>query len=173
MKCKEAEPLIYLYSELDVDEKRFLDAHVATCQQCALISTRLGLFGELLNKARTNVPAPRHAAQLTSRIMQQVHSGSNAGKSPGWMGYGYWLRAAGMVTSLIVVITFGMEFSAGKYVINQKQLEVKVPALQVSPSQYWQARTRKSKPASRYDRYKILNTIKRNETKTIYTNEQI
>jgi hypothetical protein len=174
MKCKEAEQLIYLYSELDVDEKHLLDAHIASCQHCGLIATTLGLFGEMLNKARTYEPPPSNAARLTSRIMEQVHAGSyTSGKNLGLMLPTYWFRVAVTITSLILVITFGIESSVDTYKVSQQQWEVNAPAIQTRPSQYWQARTQKNKPASLYQQYRIYNTIRSNETKTIYTDEQI
>ncbi|MBL7861894.1 MAG: zf-HC2 domain-containing protein [Cyclobacteriaceae bacterium] len=174
MKCKEAEQLIYLYSELDMDEKRLLDAHVASCQQCGLIATSFGLFGEMLMKARTHEPAPANAAQLTSRIMEQVHSGSyTSRKNHGLMLPAYWFRVAITITSLILAIAFGIESSVDAYKVSQQQWEVSAPATQAHPSQYWQARTQRNKPASLYQQYRKGNAIRSNETKTIYTDEQI
>jgi len=74
MKCKETEQAIYLYQELSVDERSKVDAHVDTCEECALLLREWKQSVGLIQHAKQVQVVPNNAAHLNHRIMNAIHS---------------------------------------------------------------------------------------------------
>jgi predicted anti-sigma-YlaC factor YlaD len=72
MNCSEFEKRIYLYRELTVKEKEFTDKHIAHCESCSALATRLFQQQEMVRKISSVKPMVTDPEWLTQRIMNSV-----------------------------------------------------------------------------------------------------
>lgn len=72
MDCKDFEPFIFTYAELNNEEKQSLDAHLQQCASCRALFAEVNQLHDAVKLAAIETPQPRHATQLTHRIMAKV-----------------------------------------------------------------------------------------------------
>ncbi len=72
MNCSEFEKRIYLYRELSATERKITDEHVAQCELCNAIASRVLQQEEMINKARSVKPMIKNPEWLTQSIMNSV-----------------------------------------------------------------------------------------------------
>jgi predicted anti-sigma-YlaC factor YlaD len=72
MNCSEVERRIYLYRELNETERKQADEHIAQCESCRALSTRVFLHQELIRKISPVKPRVKDPEWLTQRIMNSV-----------------------------------------------------------------------------------------------------
>jgi predicted anti-sigma-YlaC factor YlaD len=72
MNCSEVEKRIYLYRELTVKEKEITDKHIAHCESCSALATKLFQQQEMVRKISSLRPMIKDPEWLTQRIMNAV-----------------------------------------------------------------------------------------------------
>ena len=72
MNCSEFEKRIYLYREISAAERKIADEHIALCESCSAIASRVLQQQERIHKIRTVKPAIKDPEWLTQRIMNAV-----------------------------------------------------------------------------------------------------
>lgn len=72
MNCSESEKRIYLYRELSATERRITDAHIAQCELCTALASRVVQQQEMITKARSVKPMLNNPDRLTQSIMNSV-----------------------------------------------------------------------------------------------------
>ncbi len=70
MKCSKSEKLIYLYYELDPDERSALDRHLATCEKCRALLAEVQTYQQTVQHQPSSPAAT--SERLTERIMNAV-----------------------------------------------------------------------------------------------------
>jgi len=114
MRCRRSEKLIFLYNELDSDERLRLDQHVATCENCRLLLEKV--LENQQNIQQVMTPPLSSDARLTDKIMNEVIAAnrkSNASRSrfiPTLSGYK--LSRIGLAAlSILLIVGFIAEFN--------------------------------------------------------------
>lgn len=112
MNCPEFKHDIFLYAELNSEEKTVVDRHLEECAACRELFQAVQGVQTLVKRVAAVQPEPRHAAGLTRKIMDRVRVESQAGLVTdvlrAWVS-GAPLRSALAVVSLVLVMAFGAE----------------------------------------------------------------
>jgi len=112
MKCDEIESLIYLYNELDEQERYQVDTHVKDCASCKTFFVTLNNQHSLIQKASELPISAAYPERIKRNIMQVVERSNR-----NWMeelfsiATSYWLRASLAVASILLAGFFFVEFS--------------------------------------------------------------
>jgi len=72
MNCSDFEKRIYLYRELTAKEKEYTDQHIAQCEWCSELATRVFQAQELITKISTQRVDAQDPRQLIRKIMNSI-----------------------------------------------------------------------------------------------------
>src|SRR5438132_5784444 len=76
MDCKDFEPLVFTYAELDAEEKRKLDGHLSNCVHCRELFQQVNEMQNRISLVTEQKPFPPNAANLTSKIITEINKPS-------------------------------------------------------------------------------------------------
>lgn len=111
MNCSDYEMNIYLFAELSEGEQHELHQHLATCASCRGLFQAVEKTQGLVRTVALQEPAPRHAAQLTRKILDGIAAEKPRSVSDilyGWLNTRA-VRYALVATSALFVVGFGSE----------------------------------------------------------------
>lgn len=114
MSCESHKKLIYLWDEISTEEKTMVQNHLDACPHCAMLFIEVQSMKEKFVQVTVFRATAPNAAQLTSRIMQAVHTQQKA-KRIGLISHflpGYQItRNAFAALSLFLLLSFSLEYS--------------------------------------------------------------
>jgi uncharacterized membrane protein YgcG len=112
MKCKKIESFIYVYSELDEQEKQIVNTHVHGCLSCQALFAKINHQHSLIRKVGEMPVLADSPERIKRNIMQAIET-----RKENWfdtiisMVRIYWLRTSFAVASILLAGFFFTELS--------------------------------------------------------------
>ncbi len=109
MNCQECEKSIWMYSELSLVERSYIDGHLESCSDCRKLKEEIKTVSQILKQATPIIPEPKNAAALTNRIMEALPV-----KNP-WKNWvldvwdNMWLQNSLRFASMVLIVFFVWE----------------------------------------------------------------
>ncbi len=127
--CSDLSKNIYLWNEINEDERSALQLHMNECSACKQMFDEVQALLQLTEKVAKQKGEVPHAARLTSMIMDRIHAQKPVVRFSikQWWQHNF-LRLASFSFSLVILLSFGIEYFKN----NQPVEIIKPPALQMS-----------------------------------------
>ncbi len=155
MKCQECEPLIYLYEELDGEERKRLDQHLEACPDCVSLLASVQQNHSIIKQAMDFPLTPVDSARLTNNVMDRVFPARTAVSTTGEYIWSRVFRYAFTMASLCILLVFYAEWqSNGTLPANQfsEKNQASKEAALISPSIREMRESRKQSSISLYEK---------------------
>lgn len=110
MNCQECEKSIWMYSELSLVERSYIDGHIESCSDCRKLKEEIQTVSQILKHATPLVPELKNAAALTNRIMDALPS-RNSTWSERFSDVldNAWLQNSLRLASMVLIVLFVWE----------------------------------------------------------------
>lgn len=123
MECVKSKKLIYLFDELNDNEKLLLDQHMKTCENCRKLLIEVKSNRRFFQQVMS--PPINTSEQLTDNIMNEVIKAkreTSVGRDPFPILNRLYVRFAFAAVSLLLLITFVTEFNQRLVVEHHKDI---------------------------------------------------